>query len=101
MKDDDERSVLRIDVTWDDIERGTPGDPEFCPLAWAVMRAEPDAHYVLVDKREAGFGVFIGEGPGQRLDGRWFPLPVEAQNFVVDFDVGGSVRPFSFEASLQ
>lgn len=85
---------LIVDVTYLDIMQGIPKNPNFCPIALAVLRAlKPAARYVGVgsDLLE------IGENDNPLFI---VPLPEEAKEFVEKFDAGQPVKSFSFEVNL-
>ena len=84
-------STPHIQVTWQDIREGTPGDCRDCPVSRAVEREVPHFHpwghaKVLSDTVE--------------INGTKFRLPTIAQEFVWQFDEegsGGSIRPIDFD----
>lgn len=77
---------VRINVTKRDIELGKPGEGEGCPIALAARR-HPELKGCAV-----GLGLIGTEALGYDS----MPLPEEARRFVVDFDDGRPVAPFSF-----
>lgn len=78
---------MKIEVTQEDIDEGVAGDCEACPIAQAGFRATL-SHTQVMGKRI-------------RLYGVWRDLPPEAINFVLRFDNGGLVTPFSFEVDCH
>lgn len=75
-----------IDVTAEDIEKGFPDSPCFCPIARAVKRIKASYSDVVVESEMilAGSDKFI--------------LPQIARDFIRRFDMGyGEIGPFSFE----
>lgn len=79
-------SAIRIDVTQDDINRGKREHCLFCPVALAMERAVGEV--VFVHKSEY---VIVYNQP--------LPMPAEASEWILQFDIGGAefVEPFSFE----
>lgn len=82
---------MRIDVTADDILHGVRKSCSQCPLAYAFSR-------------ELGYCVNVhgGRATNYKLgDGRIFMcyLPIDAQIFMLDFDSGYPVEPFSFNVT--
>lgn len=78
-------NAVLIEVTQDDIYHGEPHCPGACPLALAIRRHFRGA--VVYD-----MCVIVAFG--------WVPLPVEAEQFVADFDAGFERMPFSFELDV-
>ena len=78
---------MQVDVTVQDIEAGIAGSTDACPVALAIGRCG------LGPVRVGGFGLRVG--------GRsWVLQPVGVTDFIVAFDKGWSVKPFSFELEL-
>lgn len=74
---------MKITVTQEDIEEGSPNDPCGCPIALAIGRAIqriPAVHHKCIIIRS-----------------KKYILPAEAQAFVHDFDNEVEVKPFEFE----
>jgi hypothetical protein len=78
--------MTRIEVTQDDIDRGVIGDGDCCPIALAMRRRWPN---VSVGTR----AVYLS---GMRMT----ELPREARHFIVDYDLGEPVYPFSFDVVI-
>lgn len=78
-------SKIKISVSQEDIDNGTPGDETCCPIALAVKRQYPEYNEVSVE-----IDVLF-------LDDINYLMPIEASNFVDDFDEGKSVAPLEFE----
>ena len=82
---------MRIEVTQDLIDKGERHGCTDCPVALAIMLATGDEHVE----------VFAGTGitrTGKRET--HFTLPVEARQWIVDFDAGEPMAPFAFEMEL-
>lgn len=77
---------MKISVTQEDINEGTPQDCWSCPIARAVQRAT-GFDWVEVD----GMYVEAGGVPQKSCE-----LPAEARRFVNKFDDGRYVEPFDF-----
>jgi hypothetical protein len=78
---------ITIDVTADDIANGVRGRCSTCPVALAVRRVPG------LEKWEVGgMSAFYGASS--------FPLPCAASRFIMDFDGGRPVEPFSFEVDV-
>lgn len=73
--------TYRIEVTSEDIERGVPDNCHHCPIALAARRA----------------GLNTPEVDSAFLNG--MVLPDAATEFILDYDNGEPVEPFSFEVS--
>lgn len=76
-------NTIVVEVTREDIETGTPCDPNFCPIARAVR---------LATKFDS---IHVGRYQVKGHSMEW-PLPTSAQKFIVAFDAGHNVSPFSF-----
>ena len=78
-----------IQVTWEDIREGHPGDNRCCPVALAIEREIPHFHpwksaTVLSD--------------WTWINGDKYRLPTIAQAFILQFDAGdSSIRPIDFD----
>lgn len=79
---------MKIQVTQDDIDSGTPHEPEGCPIALAIQRVLGQDEVQVTD---VGF-VTIGLGD--------FELPASAVSFISYFDAGYDVEPFEFELDV-
>ena len=78
---------MKIYVTKSDIKEGIQCSSGQCPIARSLQRRFPGRH------------VSVG-AHGGAVGGRIFPLPPSAQRFIVRFDVGRKMRPFSFTLPL-
>ena len=83
-------SLIHIDVTAEDIERGVPRSSDACPIARAAKRVLKGPLGVGVDD----IAVF---GPKER----YYLLPDKAQRFLKKFDAKQPVKPISFDAELE
>lgn len=89
---------MKIEITQEDIDQGQRHKPCLCPVALAVIRA--------TGKRE----VYVHSSVIQILDisrltgvklQKSYRTSVEVNKFIVDFDYGQPVRPFTFELGVQ
>ena len=85
-------SRVLIEVTQEDIKNGVRGDPCNCPTAHAATRATHGTVPLRVGALVIKFGP-IGSSVASKL-------PIEAREFIYDFDWGKPVEPFSFEIEL-
>lgn len=76
---------LTVEVTEDDIKKGVPGEADACAIVRAVRRAT-GRRVVNID----------GESVEIMKDDFYMALPKKAKQFVLDFDDGKDVEPFSF-----
>ena len=84
-----------VNVTEKDIEQGRKRNCRHCPIALAIRRKFPgDSTVVRVDRKIA----FIWPTGGSYFA---TDLPRAARDFVVDFDSGRVVSPFTFNLSLD
>lgn len=80
---------IRVNVTQRDIERGTPERSDICPIARAARRHE--------GLREA----FVAQTHVELVwPSRVVELPPEARVFILAFDKGHPVAPFSFDLEV-
>jgi hypothetical protein len=78
----------KIDVTAADIAHAIPRDSSICAVARAIARAIPDTTRIVVDTQAIRFS---------RGSQRFIYLtPAIAQHYVVEFDAGRPIEPFSF-----
>jgi|SRR6188508_1219213 len=84
----DQQTRFSIEVTEDDIAKARRNDSYVCVVAQAVMRTIPSAHHIDVDTQSIRFT----EG-NRRLV---YLTPYAVQGYVVAFDAGESIEPFSF-----
>ena len=80
--------LVTVDVTQADIDAGVKRKCDQCPIARAVRRV------VGADKEVTVNPVSI------YIDGGYWRTPLEASNFISDFDNGHPVVPFSFEVNV-
>ena len=71
----------------EDIKNGVPHNGIACPIANAIRRKYPDAQ-IIVDRT----------GTHVKINDLVYPLPKEAQDFVVNFDTTRKGEPFEFES---
>jgi hypothetical protein len=72
-----------IRVTPQDIREGERKDCHYCPIARAMNRAFRNKNIQVV-------------GPGVWIKGKLLRLPDPAMDFILRFDKGWPVKPFSF-----
>lgn len=78
---------IKVSVTAEDIEKGQRMTADRCPIALAVHRIE-------------GYeNAAVYPGSGVVLDSKYAgcPIPEEAKDFIIRFDTGDKVKPFTFE----
>ena len=73
---------MKLKITKKHIKEGKKKNYLSCPIAVALQ--ERFANIVRVLGTECGIGMY------------WYPLPLEAQNFIKKFDAGKKVVPFNF-----
>lgn len=83
------RKQISIEVVQRDIDRAIRADSSHCVIATAVARAVPDATRVEVDTQTIRF-----TSNGKRLA---YLTPLVVQGYVVAFDAGDPIAPFSFK----
>lgn len=84
---------MKIQVTLEDIQKGSPASPSYCPIARAAKRA------CGLDLQEEG--IVVGSSCIRRLTSKDYKdLPRIAQDFIHRFDNRLSVEPFEFEINL-
>ena len=76
-----------IEVTQADIEAGVQGEPRKCAIALAVQRA------LNMKVEIGGVTLYVKDGTTCRL-------PEIVQDFIMHFDYGNPVQPFSFEVDI-
>lgn len=82
--------MLKVNVTQEHIDKGVRYHSDICPIAWALRDAlSVGCCGVVVRASEA---TWFEDGCRHHA---W--LPCTAQQFVVEFDNGQDVSPFSFE----
>ena len=74
--------MIKINVTQKDINSGVVDSGKKCPIARALKRK--GFEQVFVDTKTC------------LADGMEYGLPIEARNFIGQFDYGRPVKPFSF-----
>lgn len=80
---------MRIEVTAEDIRKGSRRSCFFCPIALACARAGLDPH-PRVDYDE-GTATIEMTGMGE------IELPMECATFIEHFDASGDGEPFAFD----
>ncbi len=98
---------LTINVTKQDIEMGCVAQPSNCPIARAVRRVLRE-----MGARVQSYSVSVGTNYldiftedkyiiGHLLHTAGAPLPAQAHNFIMMFDIHKPTKPFSFEIELS
>lgn len=82
-----------IRVTKQDIKNGKRGKCRTCPIALAVARKTDSFARVTGDE------ISIFDTKHARKSTKRWSTPCEVQEFVINFDSGADVIPFSFELS--
>jgi hypothetical protein len=83
---------VKVQVTQEDIDNGTPGKPCSCPVALAVLRAfNVSGVYISVEP------VYITFQPRYLSHHEYYATPSSVASFVAMFDTGFPVEPFEFE----
>jgi hypothetical protein len=86
---DDKPRRFTVQVTTQDIERAVRKHSGKCAVAIALARVRPGAHHIEVDIQTIRFTDEDGR--------RWsWQTPWQAAQYVVDFDAGDDIAPFSF-----
>ena len=80
---------INVEVTAADIERAHRNDSYTCVVAQAVARTVANATNIDVDTQSIRFTV-----DGER---RLYMTPYAVQGYVIAFDAGDSIEPFSFQ----
>ena len=81
--------MTAVNVTAGHIAEGEPGNCERCAVALAIRDTFPDLPYSLVGPEEITMGPIDAETS--------LPTPREAVFFMLVFDNGDHVEPFTFE----
>lgn len=97
---------VTINVTQGHIDRGCKNTPCACPIALAICDALGFPHYVYFP--ENADSPKLGVTPqyvsfyylATDVKSCWVRLPKAAHQFVVDYDTGKTVSPFSFELEI-
>lgn len=79
---------LKVEVTAEDIAAGVPSDCQECPIALALKRAG------VIEPAVAKTWFLAGKGADM------VNLPPLGWSFVIEFDNGRKVEPFSFEIDV-
>jgi len=82
---------MKITVTQEDIEQGRKTEPNGCAVARAFLRAGVD-HFGVMGPR-----VMVASPPGHLVS---LLLPSVVRNWILDFDAGKFVVPFSFDIGV-
>jgi hypothetical protein len=83
--------VTRISVTAEHIALGIPEDPYCCPLSLAIEKSLPGKYPAV------GIDCVLNELDGNQIA----DLPQEATSFIIAFDNGDPVVPFTFELEFK
>ncbi len=78
-----------ISVTEKDIEKAKRGDSYKCVVMQAIARTFPDAHHIDVDTQTIRFT--------DRHERKCFLTPYAVQGYVIAFDAGDPIEPFTFQ----
>ena len=82
---------ITVNVTQEDINNGTSGDYDRCPIALAIARELPGSDPSVSDEVH-----LLGEGYcGHACQ------PSEAEEFVISFDLGRPVSPLTFKLTFE
>ena len=81
-------TAVTVTVTEGHITEGVRGSCSHCPVALALDDAFPDA---TAYANGATFDLWFHAGDAMRFD-----LPAEAESFILAFDDGDPVEPFTF-----
>lgn len=84
---------MRIDVTQEDIDNGTPKNCGKCPIALAAKRAFINNNLEFTDLYVTLFFLVVENKENKTV----FDLPRESDRFITFFDQNQKVLPFSFE----
>lgn len=76
--------MIKIEVTQQDIDIGVKADCNLCPIALAATRAYG------TPVMAASFHLYDSE------TGAYSLMPLEARNFIIQFDGDWAIYPFSF-----
>ena len=79
---------MRVEVTQEDIDKGTRCSEEFCPIALAIKRKRG-----VRGVRVSGLRTSVVKG---RFDLALYELPERVLGFLDAYDEGGEVVPCSF-----
>lgn len=82
-----------IDVLQKDIDYGVRKACMNCPISRAIARAVDSFHVVVTP-------VIVRIYKKELIQKR-YSLPSKAQDFVLDFDNGRAVKPFTFELDIK
>lgn len=83
--------MLKVNVTQEHIDKGERYNTGGCPIAWALRDALPEGCCGI----NVHVRVAVWFDDAQVYHQAWLPRP--AQDFVVEFDNGYDISPFSFE----
>ena len=84
---------MQIHVTQEDIDAGQACRGASCPIALALRRASRARRTTLVSVNPWSATIGI-------RGRRWADLPDEAAQFVIQFDKGFTVAPFTFDLPI-
>lgn len=83
------RTRFTVEITESDIERAHKNDSYNCVVAQAVARTVPDATRIEVDTQSIRFTT--------QDERRIYMTPYAVQGYVIAFDAGDPIEPFSFQ----
>jgi len=84
----EQQTRYSIEVTEEDIAKAKRNDSYMCVVAQALARTIPDSHHIEVDSQSVRFT----RGPRRFV----YLTPYAVQGYVVAFDAGEAIAPFSF-----
>ena len=90
---------IRINVTKNDIKKGSTADPSECPIARACRRAglkNPKINFHNFHEMDCDSPCGNDAFAFERQKRLTFKMPMKATKFVKSFDRGENVKPFSF-----
>lgn len=79
---------MKIQVTRNDIRKGIPDHPAFCPIARAIKRRTHKPVAVTGDYIAIFYRKQVATG---------YNTSIKVEAFIHDFDIGEKVKPFTFE----
>ncbi len=77
-----------VKVTQECINNGTPGNPQSCPIAWALRDLIVEDYGVTND--------YIRISDNNYFGSKYCAILPEVKDFINDFDDGKQVQPFEF-----
>jgi len=89
MSDPQPRKRYQVEITEEDVAKAKKNDSYVCVVAQAIARTIPDATQIHVDVQTIRFST-----NGDRLV---YLTPYAVQGYVVAFDAGDEIQPFTFQ----